>query len=230
MSNLLKYENINVESSQILFNNLNPDSNKSTRILSDPIRAKEEAKKIIDEANKYSIKIKDNAQLNAERVYEEAKAAGYEAGIEIAMDEIERKNQNTLNEIKQILKKLDEQKSKLIEDNKQNAIDLAFKVAEKIISQKVEANDSIILQFFQKAVKDLVAQKWLKVSIAEYDVEVITSNSKYLLNMVGGAERLEIEVLENAPRGTCIVETTEKIADASVNTQLETLYKSVVNT
>lgn len=233
MSNLLKYGNVNVESSRVIYNSSDSDENcsskKAKQNFADSDRAREEAKKIIDEANTCVENAKSNAKEEAKLIFKEAKAAGYEEGLEVATDEVESKNQATLNEIKHILKKLDDQKSNLITDNKQNIIALAFKIAEKVINKKIDVGDDIILKIYERAVKDIVAQKWLKVSVSQYDVQVVTSNSEYLLSMVGGAERLEVEVLENAPKGTCIVETTEKIVDASINTQLEALYNAIVS-
>jgi len=234
LSNLLKYEN--VETSRIPYNFIRikeqevietKHSNQTVNIeeLINVKNSKNEAKKIIYDANSYAALIKNNAEKQAECDCEKAKAIGYAAGFKSATIEAEKKNLLELEEIKQVLKNLDEQKSKFIAENKQNTIDLAFKVAEKAINQRLSSDDGLFLKIYEKAVKDLTAQKWLKLSISKSEVQIVTTNSEYLLSMVSGAERLEIEVLEKAPKGTCIVETTEKIVDASINTQLEVLHK-----
>jgi flagellar biosynthesis/type III secretory pathway protein FliH len=45
--------------------------------------------------------------------------------------------------------------------------------------------------------------------------------------MVDGAERIELEVLDDAPSGTCIVETSDKIVDAGIHTQIGMLRDAV---
>lgn len=254
MSSLLKYDNVNVEASRILYNNVCPKKplnserklsgtksddlsnakNELNRTKDEIIKAKDEAeiiienaKKIIADANKYASELKIKAQKQAEREYAEAKKAGYADGIEEAITAAENKNQFVLNEIKTLLYNLDSQKSRLIEENDQNIIRLAMKIAEKVINEKISSDEELFLRVYEKAVKDMVAKKWLKLSVSKSELQVATSNSEYLLSMVSGAERIEIEVLEHAPKGTCIVETSDKIVDASINTQLDVIYNSM---
>ena len=75
--------------------------------------------------------------------------------------------------------------------------------------------------------KDLTAQRWIKLTVGKHDFEIASANSKYLVGLVSGADRIEIVVLDDAPVGTCIVETSEKIVDASILTQLQVL-KNVI--
>ena len=72
-------------------------------------------------------------------------------------------------------------------------------------------------------------QERLKVIVSEYEAEFMTSNADTLLKMTRGAKDIEIQVLENAPRGTCIVETPLSIVDASVETQFNRLKDSMVD-
>ena len=71
--------------------------------------------------------------------------------------------------------------------------------------------------------------KWLKLTIDKSNVNFVTSNSDYLLGMVRGADRIEVEVLESALPGTCIVETNERVVDSSVYTQIKLIENVLVN-
>ncbi|HBR32909.1 MAG TPA: hypothetical protein DD733_12600 [Clostridiales bacterium] len=87
----------------------------------------------------------------------------------------------------------------------------------------------MFLDIYEKAVKDIVAQKWVRLSVSDSDAVFATSHSDQLLGMVSGAERINIKVLDNAPKGSCIVETAEKIVDSGIDTQLsflKTIYIS----
>lgn len=234
LSNLLKYENI--ETSQIPFDFLKvkkeesgknralySQSNKSKDAL---VNAKTDAERIITEANLLADEMKKNAEIAAKREYEEAKTKGFAEGQRIGKAEAVKENSAVFADIKQLFDNLEEHKNQLLNGNKKSVIELAYKIAEKVIRQKLSDNEDLFLKIYEKAVKDLVAQKWVKMSVSNADVQIATSNSEILLNMVSGAERLEIEVLDDAPRGTCIVETSEKLVDASVSTQLNVLRKA----
>ena len=232
MSNLLKHSSVNIETCHIIYNNPASNSNangnkiKKTNTISD---AKEEADRIIENAQNYAAKVKSYAERKAEADYEEAKNTGFKVGYEEATELVESKNLAVAHEIENLLVELDANKEQLIDENKQNVIELAFKIAERVINQKLTSDKELFFKIYEKAVKDLVAQKWLKLTISKNEVQLVTSNSDYLLSMVSGAERLEVEVLDDAQKGTCIVETSEKIVDESIITQLDKLRNSVLN-
>lgn len=191
--------------------------------------ADREAQEIINSAKMFAAKIRSFAFKKAEIAYEEAKTKGfkegYEAGKEIALKE----NEDIIEQLKQLLQQLDETRENYLEDYRQELVNLTFKIAEKIIGEKLDRNDSTFISIFKNAVKDLTAQKWVKLSVSEQDYHFATANAELLKSLISGAESIDIDILEDAPKGTCIIETNEKILDASVNTQLESLYKAVVN-
>jgi flagellar assembly protein FliH len=191
--------------------------------------ADREAQEIINSAKMYASKIRLFARKKAELEYEESKSAGfregYEAGKEIAL----RENNDNVEELKRLLKLLDDTKAAYIENTRQELINLTFEIAEKIIGAKLDKNDSTFISIFKNAVKDLTAQKWVKLSVSEQDYEFATENAELLRKFISGAETIEIDIFDNAPEGTCIIETNEKILDASVKTQLESLYNAVAN-
>lgn len=232
MSNLLIHDNI--ETSPVIYDYVNNRSEKDRDVeigwnvnAANLASVHDEAQRIIDEAVNCAADVKAEAEKTRESIYKEAKAAGFKVGFKVAAAEIEKGNQQVLEEIKRLAINLDEQMCKLIEENEQNIINFAVKIAEKALNQKLASDEEIFVRIYEKAVKDLTAQKWLKISISSAEVQFVTANSGKLLNMVSGAERLEIKVLDNAPAGTCIVETTDMIVDASIATQLNVLRKSL---
>lgn len=125
------------------------------------------------------------------------------------------------------MQQIDGEREKIMADAQSDTIDLAFAIAEKVLGQKIISDKNTFFKIYEKAVKDIKAQKWVKLSVSKHEVEFATQHSDYLLSVVEGAERIEIEVLEDAPAGTCIVETSEKIVDASIKTQIGLLRDAV---
>lgn len=219
----MKYSNVNIESGRIVYNGggFKPSKNDVRK------SAAEEAEAIIENAKKEAEKLIADGESKREAIFAAAEEQGYKSGIEKAYKDAERENEAALGEIKAIIGKLDAYKEKYIADRKRDIIELSFRIAEKVINQKLASDKEIFLKIYEKAVQDLVAQKWLKITVSKADADVATSSSDLLLTMVSGAERLEIKVLDDVPQGTCIVETTEKIIDASVRTQLNALREAV---
>lgn len=194
-------------------------------------QADAEATKIIENAKIEAEQIKRNALEEANAAIAASKETGYKLGYKVGYKEATQAALNeysvALNEIKAVINRIDEEKDRIFEESKKDVIDLSFKIAEKIINQKLAEDKESFLKIYENAVKDLSSQKWVKLSLSKQSVDIVTKNIDYLVEMVSGAERLEIKVLDDAPEGECIVETSEKIVDASVQTQLNTLREAV---
>lgn len=190
---------------------------------SELLAARAEAAKIIEDAQEYAENIKFNAERQAESEYAVARETGYSDGYA----EANENSKDLFDQISVIIQQLEERKVSLVEENKDFVIDLAFKIAEKVIGKKLIGDKDLFLGLYQRAVKDINAQKWVKLTVSENEAEFATSQSEYLTSLVKGADRIEITVSEKSPCGTCIVETSEKIVDASIATQMNILYSAV---
>lgn len=233
MSELIKVSYVSVDSGCVAYSR--PQSKKVKVAAQDDSgeakmnveKARAMAQRIIENAKAEAENIKQRARDEAAAVLDEAKAAGYEDGLEQGRLKAQLDNQQALNEIKSVMERLEKEKDRLFAENKVDAIELAFTIAEKVMNQKLGMDEKSFLKIYDKAVKDLSAQKWVKLSVSGQEEEFVTKNSEYLRSMVDGAERLELEILDDAPAGTCIVETNEKIVDASIQTQLSLLRDAV---
>jgi flagellar assembly protein FliH len=231
LSELIKVSYVSVESGGVVFN-CAKKSNKiavqnSGEAEMSVNAARAMAQKIIENAKAEAENIRQRARGEAADILEEAKAAGYKEGLEQGRILAQRENQKTLNEIKSVMERIEKEKDRLFAENKVDAIELAFTIAEKIMNQKLSMDEKSFLKIYENAVKDLSVQKWVRLSVSKQQAEFATKNSEYLRSMVDGAERLEIEVLDDAPAGTCIVETSEKIVDAGIQTQISLLRDAV---
>lgn len=191
-------------------------------------KAQNDAKNIIEKANKEAQKILEQAKITAEEELQNAKNCGYEAGLKLGREKISQENQDVMSEIVSLLRTIKEQKDEILKTHEMKIKDLAINIARKIIRTELDTRSSTFLNIYKNAVQDLRHQEWIKVTVSGYEVEFATSNSKMLLSMVKGAKHIEIETLEEAPRGTCIIETTQGIIDASIETQLKTLQEAFV--
>lgn len=233
MSELVKVSFVNVESDSVMYCNLQNnkkgiDTVKNERMAVETNDAAEtKAKNVIENAKIEAEKIKQRALEEARVSVADAKEAGYNEGFKKACLEVECGNKKALNEMISVMDRLEREKDKLFAKNRKEIIELSLKIAEKVINQKLTADEKSYLKIYEKAVKDLTAQKWVKISVSKQEAEFVTKNSDYLLAMIDGAERLEIEVLDDMPSGTCIVETSDKIVDASVHTQLDRLRTAI---
>ena len=192
-------------------------------------QAKLKAYKLIENAAEYSNKIIRNADQKAYEELATAQKIGYEEGFKAGKEENEKKMASLISEFKNLIATIEEEKNAILERNETELKDLALNIAKKVVDKELESNQESFLSIYNNAVKHYNGQERLKVIVSEYEAEFMTSNADILLKMTRGAKDIEIQVLENAPQGTCIVETPLSIVDASVETQFNRLKDSMVD-
>lgn len=186
-------------------------------------QANDDAQKIILNAQYFSQKIKEftikKAKDECDKAEKEGYKKGYEAGKQAALFEARQQ----LQELTQLMNSIERQKQQIFAEYEEQVKKLALGIADKVIHQKVEADDSVFLDIYKAAVENLKAEGWVKVLISGAETEFATQNAQLLQSLVKGANHIEIVTLPDAPKGTCVVETAAGIVDAGVETQISRL-------
>jgi len=192
-------------------------------------QARAKAQKIIENANEFAKKIMENATQKAQKEFERSQKIGYENGYLAGKEEAKNEMKTALNDFLMLNSALEKERETILCKYEDELKELALDIAKKVIDTELEKDDSLFISLYNNAVKQHSEQKWLKVTVSEYEAEFATSNAELLLSMVKGAEDIKFSILANAPRGTCIVETPLSITDTSVQTQLHKLQESFIN-
>lgn len=201
-------------------------SKKNTEVI---WQARAKAQKIIENANDFAKKIIQNATQKAQKEFERAQKIGYENGYLMGKEKGQAELKEALNEFLMLNCALEKERENILCKYEDELKELALDIAKKVINTELEKDESLFISLYNDAVKQHSEQKWLKVTVSEYEAEFATSNAELLLSMVKGAEDIKFSILANAPRGTCIVETPLSITDTSVQTQLHKLRESFIN-
>lgn len=196
--------------------------------------ARRRAKVIVDSASHYTAKMRDmlerqavEARLRAEEAYSVAQEEGFRQGYEDGRAQALAENEETLSRIVTLLQRIDGDREELLRQYREGLVELALDIAGKVVDAQLSQDDQAFLRIYQKAVEGLYPQRVVKLTVSGHEAQFVTASSEYLRSLVHGAEHLEIEVKEDAPPGTCIVETEEVYVDASAGRQLQKLEEAV---
>lgn len=187
------------------------------------------ANKIIEDAKKEAQNIRLLTIADMKNELEIAQNNGYLKGLQLGKEEALAENQKVLSELKSLLNTLDIQKNIILTRYEDQIKDLAISIAKKIINIELEADDSAFINIYKSSVKDFNNVEWLKISVSEYEIEFATTNADLLMSMVKGAKYIDIIKLDGAPRGTCIVETSQGIVNSSIEIQLNRIVEAFSN-
>lgn len=189
--------------------------------------ARYEASKILEEARQQANLIKEEALVEKEKTIELAKKSGFKEGYNAGVEEAERQKSDMLKELEDLLDELYRKRQQIIDQNKKLIRELSFDIAKKILDAEIDENKSYYINLFQRAIQNLNVGERVKVSVSPYEYEFVTSNADLLLSLTKEAKYIDIVKLDNSPKGTCIVESSNVIVDASISTQLKLIEQAL---
>ena len=181
--------------------------------------AEEKSKALFEETIK-------NAEADAEIIRKTAAEKGYSEGNEKSKSTAEK----YLSAAAELVSQATAQKEAYYISHKDELIETACFLAEKLIATKLSEDKSIIANIAANAAKDFRNSERVKISLAAADISAeATADIDYLKSLIKGIPDIEIEILENAKTGTVVLDNGSEIIDASVPTQLDFLKEIMEN-
>ncbi|HVP37078.1 MAG TPA: FliH/SctL family protein, partial [Terriglobales bacterium] len=105
----------------------------------------------------------------------------------------------------------------------------SLEIASKIIQQKIEKDEKVILRNLKHALKHLLDKGKIIVRLNPADLEIIGKQSKEL-KTAEGLKELILEEDSNVTRGGCLIHSDLGHIDARIETQLEIIGKTLLET
>ncbi|MBR6695286.1 MAG: hypothetical protein IKL70_02605 [Oscillospiraceae bacterium] len=181
--------------------------------------AEEKSKALFEETIK-------NAEADAEIIRKTAAEKGYSEGKEKSKATAEK----YLSAAAELVSQATAQKEAYYISHKDELIETACFLAEKLIATKLSEDKSVIANIAANAAKDFRNSERVKISLAAADISAeATADIDYLKSLIKGIPDIEIEILENAKTGTVVLDNGSEIIDASVPTQLDFLKEIMEN-
>ena len=119
-------------------------------------------------------------------------------------------------------------RDKIFRESEDEIINLIMLVARKVIINEVTENRKILTSVVQHAIADLSARDEITVRINPDDYQLVTSGRDELLLKELLNEHLSIKPDPSVAAGFCLVDTEMGTIDASLDGQLEQLYRSLL--
>ncbi|HBI52464.1 MAG TPA: hypothetical protein DDX72_06745 [Ruminococcaceae bacterium] len=190
-------------------------------------QTKEIAQKTVQEAREEADVILKNAREEAVKLCDNSKQRGYDEGVKQGYDEgymkALKKCKDSLVELKELAEKVTEDKTELLMQYERQLFDTIFDIAQRVTLGALGQKDKgVITRMIQEAGKKYKASKTVKITLSKLDVSDEAEIDEQLLKDVfRNCENVDIEILEDAPAGTLMIDDGAEITDASVMTQLK---------
>lgn len=201
-----------------------------------------DAKKELASARKEADEIRKKAGIEIEKLkketLEKAKTDGYAVGYEdgkaqASIEYAQKTTQGTVAVFKELVKaieELEQSKAKLINENISQMKDISVSVAEKIIQVSLQSSGEVIKKMILTATDKILSKEWAKIYISKLDSSMLMQiDGDVMKELSHISSYLQIETIDNAEAGTCIIELPDQTIDASVTTQMKNI-RNIIDT
>ncbi len=159
------------------------------------------------------------AQQEAIMIKEQATKEGFEKGLQEAKEAVE--------DLKESLKEFFEYKEALYDEITKDILDISLKVAEKIIKKEVETDKSVLNAIVKDALKSLAKdENKIILKVNPTDVEYTKEMVPQLLSSGQLEAKIYVTGDKEIDEGSAIIETSNGIIDANIETQLELIKEA----
>lgn len=212
------------------------------------LRVQEEAKHIIDQANKEISLLKKNAlqeieswKINeqrlineeSERIFNQARDEGYQHGFDTGLssgtEEALHRYQDHINHAASIVKQTQSDWERRIEQSEPYLVDLAIEIAKKVIQRELLTDKQTILQIVKETLKLSSELKEVTLAVHPDDYPLIRSRIDELKLLISSQANLVILPDYSIASGGCIIRSSLGTLDARVDTQLEEIKRSLLD-
>lgn len=185
-------------------------------------QAREEAEQILNQARERAMAEQEEIRAGAR---DEGYRDGYAQGIAKAMDDSVRDREATAarleKEVQAFLEKASLAREELILQSRDEMLELCLSIAEKVVRISLKSSSEVIVRMIQTATERMRRQEWVHIYISGCDTRQVAQISPALTTTLGAlSQHIKVVPMGDDESGTCIVETPEEIADASVSTQM----------
>lgn len=158
----------------------------------------------------------EQVALEAEQVKQEAYQLGIQMGAAAEAETIAQ----CIHNLELAVARIEGEQEGFMVEYEGNLKWLALEIASRVLSKRIEQDDSEMMSLVKSALATVKSTEWIKVELSQDMTGLIDALGQELKR--AGEERITVRGI-SAPPGTCIMDTPASKLDASMYTQLQNL-------
>ncbi len=164
--------------------------------------------------------IVSRAQKDAESIKDVARKEGYQAGIDLAQKDLE--------DLKSKFAEFFNYKEEVYEKVSECILDIAVEISRKIINKNIEADREYILPIIKGVVEEInKTENKITLKVMPKDVEIVRDKVSEIFSGNYFEAKISVVPDSDVKDGGVIVETSNGLIDASIDTQLTIIEKAL---
>lgn len=189
--------------------------------------AKEEAERILAEANAKAQELVNGAKAQADEIEETARNKGYEEGRGVLERELDEQRAQLESAYRRKTEDLEHDYSTKRDNMEKELVDVILTVFNKVFHIQFDNKKDILLYLIDNAIMNIEGEKRFRIKVAQSNVTFLESHKEEILDRVGHDVELEFLSDSTMDGNACVIETDSGVFDCSLGAQLENLIKDI---
>jgi flagellar biosynthesis/type III secretory pathway protein FliH len=195
-------------------------------LMRESLSVHEEEKRVIDErVRKLVTELSDVSK-------QEAAAQGYQDGLkkgfEEAFKQLQKEAAERVERFDLFLSEVENAKQEVFRANERFLVDLVFRIAKMLLLKDLAVDRSYVQRLVTELVNRIGVKDHITIKISPKDYQNVEVFKNDIQKLLGGMSNLNIESHSNVPEGGCEVETEWNVMSAKIDSQIETLHRSLL--
>jgi flagellar biosynthesis/type III secretory pathway protein FliH len=193
--------------------------------------ARESARQYEEDVRAAANTAMETAKNDAENLRAKAIEDGYSQGFETAKAEVLDKYNKYIDAAAKLLSDINARKESYFHSNEAELRATVYVIAEKIVRSELTTRPEAVESIIADAAKKYRNSKYLKISMADNEESrKLKVDGSFVRQLIPYIEHIDVELSDEAPEGTIILDDGDEVTDASIPTQLELLKEILKNT
>ncbi|MDA0834593.1 MAG: FliH/SctL family protein [Planctomycetota bacterium] len=197
------------------------------------VQVREQGRKILDEATEEAERLRVDAQKigymkGREQAFAEIEIEVHRRASELAQTEIDRRWQNTLPALENLVKGVAREKENWIAHWERTAVKLSVAIAERIIRRTIDADGEVSLEMIRETLQLASGQPEITVNIHPADIEGLGNEIEQIQRLISPVGPIHFIPDAKCSRGGCQIRTINGSIDARLETQLNRILDELI--
>jgi flagellar assembly protein FliH len=167
------------------------------------------------------------AEAEADRVRDEARAAGRREGFEAGRSEALAQLAPSIAAAVEALSAVRTLEADASDRVERQAVDLALEVAERVVAGTIAASPERLFDIVRGALRTIIERERVTLLVHPDDLDLMRDGVAEVTGALGGIEHLEVQEERRVGRGGAIVRTSLGEVDARIETKLERVRSAI---
>jgi len=191
-------------------------------------QAEIEAERIITEAKEKAVEIENEVRQSLEGERRQAREEGQEEGRQEGYGEGKAEVERLVQRTQVMLERAQDKRGEILSETEQEIVDLVLLIARKVIKIISENQRDVIVSNVVQSLRKIKSKGSVIIRVNMADLQLTTGHKDEFIKLVEGANSIQVVEDSTVDSGGCIIETDFGEIDARISSQLAELESKIL--